>query len=76
MLSLQRSAYGLIVSGVALPIIVTVQALGTNLDPTFSTVSTELMQPQASSCHLYPRQQRRGFFRGVRPSQSMACHYI
>jgi pilus assembly protein Flp/PilA len=34
--------YGLIASGIALAIVVTVQALGTQLNTTFSTVSTAL----------------------------------
>jgi pilus assembly protein Flp/PilA len=34
--------YGLIAAGIAVAIIATVQALGTNLNTTFSTVSTAL----------------------------------
>jgi pilus assembly protein Flp/PilA len=34
--------YGLIAAGIAVAIIATVQALGTNLNSTFSTVSTSL----------------------------------
>ena len=34
--------YGLIAAGIAVAIIATVQALGTNLNNTFSTVSTAL----------------------------------
>jgi pilus assembly protein Flp/PilA len=34
--------YGLIAAGIAVAIIATVQALGTNLNSTFSTVSTAL----------------------------------
>jgi pilus assembly protein Flp/PilA len=34
--------YGLIASGIALAIVATVQALGTQLNTTFSTVSTSL----------------------------------
>jgi len=34
--------YGLIAAGIAVAIIATVQALGTNLNNTFSTVSTSL----------------------------------
>jgi pilus assembly protein Flp/PilA len=34
--------YGLIAAGIAVAIIVTVQALGTNLNATFSSVSTAL----------------------------------
>ena len=34
--------YGLIAAGIAVAIIATVQALGTNLNATFSTVSTSL----------------------------------
>ena len=34
--------YGLIAAGIAVAIIATVQALGTNLNTTFSTVSTSL----------------------------------
>jgi pilus assembly protein Flp/PilA len=34
--------YGLIASGIALAIVATVQALGTQLNTTFSTVSTAL----------------------------------
>jgi pilus assembly protein Flp/PilA len=34
--------YGLIAAGIAVAIIVTVQALGTNLNTTFSSVSTAL----------------------------------
>jgi pilus assembly protein Flp/PilA len=34
--------YGLIAAGIAVAIIATVQALGTNLNVTFSTVSTAL----------------------------------
>ena len=43
--------YGLIAAGIAVAIIATVQALGTNLNTTFSTVSTALKyQPTIHTC--------------------------